>query len=206
MSSAKIEGEAQSVRAVREAAAEGAEQADPREVEQADARLEQLLDRVAERDEAAAAAAARLEPRPEVATSAATLTAVAMCTATPTSLRGRRVSLRQRGTVSSVEGELGPGVARELVERAIRDGEAVLVECPAGRAPVVVGVVQSRIPREMTIKAGKVHIDAEQELLLRSGRSAMRLRQDGDVELVGGRIAVMSRGLFRLVGRVLRLN
>jgi len=205
MSSAKIEGEAQSVRAVREAAAEGAEQADPREVEQADARLEQLLDQVAERDEAAAAAA-RLEPRPEVATSAATLTAVAMCTATPTSLRGRRVSLRQRGTVSSVEGELGPGVARELVERAIRDGEAVLVECPAGRAPVVVGVVQSRIPREMTIKAGKVHIDAEQELLLRSGRSAMRLRQDGDVELVGGRIAVMSRGLFRLVGRVLRLN
>ena len=34
----------------------------------------------------------------------------------------------------------------------------------------------------------------------------MRIREDGDVEIVGSRIAAMSRGLFRLVGRVLQLN
>jgi hypothetical protein len=70
----------------------------------------------------------------------------------------------------------------------------------------VVGVLQTRIPRELTLKADKIHIDARHELLLRSGRGAMRIRQDGDVELVGSRISAMSRGLFRLVGRVLRLN
>ena len=43
-------------------------------------------------------------------------------------------------------------------------------------------------------------------MFLRSGRAALRMRGDGDVELVGSRIATMSRGLYRLVGRVLRLN
>ena len=43
-------------------------------------------------------------------------------------------------------------------------------------------------------------------VVLRAGRGALRLREDGDVELVGSRISTMSRGLFRIVGRVLRLN
>ena len=49
-------------------------------------------------------------------------------------------------------------------------------------------------------------IDAAEELVLRAGRAALRLREDGDVELVGSRISAASRGLFRLVGRILRLN
>ncbi|MEZ4311015.1 MAG: hypothetical protein R3F14_23480 [Polyangiaceae bacterium] len=43
-------------------------------------------------------------------------------------------------------------------------------------------------------------------MLLRAGRAALRLREDGDVELVGSRISAASRGLFRIVGRILRLN
>ena len=49
-------------------------------------------------------------------------------------------------------------------------------------------------------------IEAEREILIRSGRGAMRIREDGDIEVVGSRISTMSRGLFRIVGRVLRLN
>ncbi len=71
---------------------------------------------------------------------------------------------------------------------------------------MVVGVLQTKIPTELILKAKKLHLEGEQEVLLRSGRGAMRIRQDGDVEIVGSRIAAMSPGLFRLVGRVLRLN
>jgi hypothetical protein len=39
-----------------------------------------------------------------------------------------------------------------------------------------------------------------------AGRGAIRIRGDGDIEIVGSRISAASRGLFRLVGRILRLN
>jgi hypothetical protein len=71
---------------------------------------------------------------------------------------------------------------------------------------VIVGVVQTRVPREVTLKASTITLEAEREILLRAGRSALRLREDGDVELVGSRIVTASRGLLRLVGKMLRLN
>ena len=49
-------------------------------------------------------------------------------------------------------------------------------------------------------------LKAWREVLIWAGRAALRIREDGDVELVGSRILTMSRGLFRIVGRVLRLN
>ena len=71
---------------------------------------------------------------------------------------------------------------------------------------MVVGVVQRRVPETLELRAATVIIEAEREIVLRAGRSALRIREDGDVELVGGRVLAMSRGLFRIVGRVLRLN
>jgi hypothetical protein len=129
-----------------------------------------------------------------------------MRTARPVEVRGRAVELAVRGVEGVVSAELGPGVSAELVARAAKQGDAVVVECPPDGPPLVVGVLATRIPEEIAIRARKVLIEADQELCLRSGRGAMRIRQDGDVELVGSRIAAMSRGLFRLVGRVLRLN
>ena len=70
----------------------------------------------------------------------------------------------------------------------------------------MVGVLQTRSPREIHLKAAVVHIEGDEEVLIRSGRAALRIRQDGDVEIVGSRIHAASRGLFRLVGRILRLN
>jgi hypothetical protein len=67
-------------------------------------------------------------------------------------------------------------------------------------------VLQTRLPEVVTLRAAEVEIDASRSLTLRSGRAGLRLRADGEVELVGSRISAASRGLMRLVGRVLRLN
>jgi len=71
---------------------------------------------------------------------------------------------------------------------------------------VILGVLTARRPRELHLSAETITLEAAREVLVRSGTSALRLREDGDIELVGSRILAMSRGLFRIVGRMLRLN
>jgi hypothetical protein len=109
-----------------------------------------------------------------------------------------------RGRDGSIPAVLAPGVEAELLEEVIEDGGSVLVE--EGPPPLVVGVLQTRRPREIQLRAGAVTIEGEREVLIRAGRAAIRLREDGDIEIVGSRISAASRGLFRLVGRILRLN
>jgi hypothetical protein len=116
------------------------------------------------------------------------------------------VFVRLRGHATEIEADVDEDVDVELLLRAEKEGSAVLVEEEPGMAPVVVGVVQTRIPDTLELKARKVIVEGEEEVLVRSGTGAMRIRSDGDVELVGSRIMTMSRGLFRLVGRMLRLN
>jgi hypothetical protein len=121
-------------------------------------------------------------------------------------VEGRTARIAYRGRGEGVTAQIDEGVDRELVARALQGDEAVLVEHDPEVGPVIVGVVQTRLPEELTLKARKVVLEADEELLLRSGRGALRIREDGDVELVGSRISTLSRGLFRIVGRVLRLN
>jgi len=129
-------------------------------------------------------------------------------TARVVSLRGREAQILWRGRArdATVTATVDEGVHVELVARALASGDAVLVEHDPEVGPVIVGVVQTRIPDELQIRARKVVIDADEEVVLRAGRGALRIREDGDVELVGSRISTLSRGLFRIVGRVLRLN
>lgn len=101
---------------------------------------------------------------------------------------------------------LDPDVDHEVVQEAFETGDRVLVEPDVDGEPMIVGVVRARKPDTLRIAARKIEIEADEEVLVRSGRGAMRLREDGDVELVGSRISAASRGLFRLVGRMLRLN
>lgn len=183
---------------------EGARRADPAEVADADSRLDDLLEKVdAPRSEPAPDA--RREARP-VATGAVTLPHAVLRTAVAVGITGRRALVRVRGLADPVAAPLDAGVSPEIVEQAVARGDRVLLEQVQGADPVVVGVIQTGIPEELTLKAKRILIEGEQEVMLRSGRGAMRVRQDGDVELVGSRISAMSRGLFRLVGRVLRLN
>ncbi|MDI1443562.1 hypothetical protein [Polyangium sp. 6x1] len=129
-----------------------------------------------------------------------------LCSARLVSLEGRRATVTWRGTTEPVEAHVAPEVEEELLVLALRNRDGVLVEVGDEGSPVIVGVLQTRLPREIHISADKVSIDAAEELVLRAGRAALRLREDGDVELVGSRISAASRGLFRLVGRILRLN
>lgn len=176
---------------------------DPQEVVAADARLRDLLDKVATPDPLEPAAG----PGPAPARApAAALAGVAMRTATPVAVRGRTVRLRCRGMDAEISAELAPGVSPELVQLAVTNADAVVLECAEGELPLVVGVLQARVPRELVLRARKICLEGDEELLLRAGRGALRIRQDGDIELVGSRIAAASRGLFRLVGRMLRLN
>lgn len=121
-------------------------------------------------------------------------------------LDGRTARVTVRGGRDEIEAALAPEVERELIEDAIAHKDSVLVEVEADGTTVVVGVVQTRRPREVHVKGEKIVIEAEREVLLRAGRAALRLREDGDIELVGSRISAASRGLFRIVGRILRLN
>ena len=120
------------------------------------------------------------------------------------SVGGGAALIEWRGSGARIGATLAPGLELELLEQVVEDGGMVLVE--EGPPPMVVGVLQTRRPRELKLRAGTVTIEGEQEVLIRAGRAAIRLREDGDIEIVGSRISAASRGLFRLVGRILRLN
>jgi hypothetical protein len=118
----------------------------------------------------------------------------------------RSATIVLRGAAEPVEAALAPEVDPEVIADAHANGDLVLVECCEGEAPLVVAALTTRKPREIRLQATTVSIEAEEEVLLRSGHGAVRIRQDGDIEVVGSRISAASRGLFRLVGRILRLN
>ncbi len=122
------------------------------------------------------------------------------------SLKGRRAQILIRGLREPVEALLAPEVEPEVVDEAREGGQSVLVEITDGEVPLVIGVIATRRPREIKLRAATVTIEGEREVLLRSGRAAVRIREDGDIEVVGSRISAASRGLFRIVGRMLRLN
>lgn len=120
------------------------------------------------------------------------------------SVSGGAALIDWRGGAAPVGAMLAPGLEVALLEEVAEDGGMVLVE--DGPPPLVVGVLQTRRPRELKLRAGTVTLEGEHEVMIRAGRAAIRLREDGDIEIVGSRISAASRGLFRLVGRILRLN
>lgn len=149
-----------------------------------------------------------LEGEDRMGTAAQSGTSIpAIRTARLVAVKGRRATIVWRGgNTTAVEATIDTDVEEELLVRALRNRDGVLVEMYEDNKPLVVGVLQKRLPREVHISADEIHFDAARELVLRAGRAALRLREDGDVELVGSRISAASRGLFRLVGRMLRLN
>lgn len=157
-----------------------------------------ILDLVKEAPESAAPEQAAPAPAPRPTPG--------MRTALVVRVAGRSARVKLRGARDEIEAAIAPDVERELVEEAAAQGGAVLVEVDGEGEALVVGVVQTRRPREVRVTGDKVIVEAEREVLLRAGRAALRLREDGDVELVGSRISAASRGLFRIVGRILRLN
>ncbi len=132
--------------------------------------------------------------------------AAAMRTARVASVTGRRATLELRGHTAPVDALIADEVDPRVVADACASRDAVLVETVPGEVPVIVGVLLTQRPREVRLRAGTIDLEGDDEVLLRAGHAAIRLRADGDIEVVGSRINAASRGLFRIVGRLLRLN
>ncbi|WP_437970992.1 hypothetical protein WMF04_17650 [Sorangium sp. So ce260] len=130
----------------------------------------------------------------------------AMRTARIAAIAGRQARIVVRGAAGPVEALVAPEVDPEVIADAYARGDAVLIELCEGALPLIVGALTTQRPKALHLKAATITIEGEQELLLRSGRGAVRIREDGDIEVVGSRISAASRGLFRIVGRLLRLN
>jgi len=142
------------------------------------------------------------EPPPDIPVSQVS----GLRTARLASIDGNRCTILSRGSDKPTAAELAPEIERAFAALALRDGNSVLVEHVPGAMPLVVGVLQTRLPRELHLNAETIEVSASRELVLRAGRAAIRLREDGEIEMVGSRISAASRGLFRIVGRILRLN
>ena len=119
---------------------------------------------------------------------------------------GRNATITFRGDSTEYAATIPSDVDPEFITEAHAAGQNVMVEWTRGAEPLIVGVLQTRNPRELHLKAESVHIEGEREVLFKSGRGALRIREDGDIEIIGSRISAASRGLFRIVGRLLRLN
>jgi hypothetical protein len=111
-----------------------------------------------------------------------------------------------RGSDRPMRALVAQDVGRDLLMAALAAHQPVLVEQAHGETPVIVGLLQTQLPRELKLSAEKIELRGDQEILLRTGRAGIKLTRDGEIELVGSRISAVSRGLFRLVGRMLRLN
>jgi hypothetical protein len=147
------------------------------------------------------------------------------------SVEGRRAMLWLRGEPAAVEASVASEVDPALVEEARAEGGTVLVELTPGAASLIVGVLQTQRPRVVAQRAGRICLEADeeivlragatsvrltaggevaieggQEVLVRSGAAAVRLRGEDGIEILAGRISASARGLLRLVGRLLRLN
>jgi hypothetical protein len=136
------------------------------------------------------------------------INAVATCTARVVSMEGktRRASILARGANVPVLAEIAPDVDLEVIEDARANGDAVFVEVCDGEPPLITAALRTRRPRELRLRGEKISIEGSKEVLLRSGFGALRIQESGDIELVGGTVNAVSRGLFRLVGRLVRLN
>ncbi|WP_437580506.1 hypothetical protein [Sorangium sp. So ce887] len=130
----------------------------------------------------------------------------AMRTARVAAIAGRMASIHLRGAEGPVDAQIASDVDPEVIADARARGDAVLVELCEGEPPLIVAALTTQRPKALHLKATTISIEGDEELLLRSGSGALRIRKNGDIEVVGSRISAASRGLFRIVGRLLRLN
>jgi hypothetical protein len=122
------------------------------------------------------------------------------------SVDGRQATINLRGEPAPMLADVASEVEDELLALALKNGDSVLVEFVPNTRPLLVGMLQTRVAREFHVAAEEVHLKAAKVLVLRAGRAALKLHEDGEVELLGTKINAVSRGLFKIVGRVLRLN
>jgi hypothetical protein len=96
---------------------------------------------------------------------------------------------------------------------AVAIGDEVVYVLPAetpGRG-CVVGVVRPVQPAQVVTEVTRLHgkrisIEADEDLVLKTGRASMIIRSNGDVEILGARFVARARAVIKLLAPMLRLN
>ena len=119
--------------------------------------------------------------------------------------RGRMAQVSTLGGDSEEWVAIAPHVDCDLIDRALSN-RALALLAELNHQIHIIGLVQTSLAEQTLITGKTIVVEASEQLTLRSGRAAIALRSDGALEMVGTRIAATSRGVFRLIGRALRLN
>ena len=120
---------------------------------------------------------------------------------------------RFRARVGGVERlvDVDPSVDPELLREAIRSGARVVLEPTEAGALAVVGVLSTArvltIDRSGAVEAQvrRIALSASEEALLAAPGAFIRAKRE-DIELYGRRVISRARELYRVLGRMVKIN
>ena len=101
---------------------------------------------------------------------------------------------------ATLDDAVEPGLAQECQRRGLR-----VIVTDSARGPIILGALQTAVPvaREadgaVTIAGKKIHIKADQGVVLESGEASLRLQRDGAFKLEGDKMVVDVAGLVRFL-------
>lgn len=113
---------------------------------------------------------------------------------------------------AEVVATLDASVHLAVIEGAFRRKERVLAEIGADGVPVVVGALRTQptpgidAADEYRIEAGRISLEAGEEVSLSARAASVVVRAIGEVETYAERIISRAEGVHKIVGRMLRLN
>jgi hypothetical protein len=113
---------------------------------------------------------------------------------------------------AEVVAKLDASVHPAVIEGAARRKERVLAEIGPEGVPVVVGALRTRptpgidAAEEYRIEAGRVAIEAAEEVSLSARTASVVVKAIGEVETYAERILSRAEGVHKIIGRMLRLN
>jgi hypothetical protein len=136
---------------------------------------------------------------------------------TATAVTGQIVSISEEGVpfVDYPGNPCGAMEAQVAVESIVKDGgpwPSVLLIFENGdpTRPIIAGLVRRTIAVESRSRGTRpirqLLLDAEEEVLLRCGKSSLLLRRDGKIVLKGVRIVSRASGVNKVQGATVQLN
>lgn len=93
---------------------------------------------------------------------------------------------------------------REEPDWAMCGGLRAVVAFPEGEGPVLLGLLDPPPAQEGLPE--KVHIESEEEIVIRCGKSRIAMRADGRIEIRGGHLISRSSGPNKIKGGSVQLN
>lgn len=86
------------------------------------------------------------------------------------------------------------------------EGLPALVALPDGEEPVLLGLLEAPPSSGPEKVPEKVHIEGEEEIVIRCGKAKIAMRADGRIEIRGGHLISRSSGPNKIKGGSVQLN